>query len=132
MHQHPRETALAFVERINAHDVGRMLDLLTDDHEFIDAYDQKVTGRENLRKGWLGYFDWFPDFRIEVEHTMEDGDTIALFGHAGGTFKGVEDHRHHWRLPGAWRVVVRNGRIRTWQVYADTKIVFDIINRKMN
>jgi len=28
----------------------------------------------------------------------------------------------------AWRVVVENGLIKSWQVYADSKIPFDIMN----
>jgi hypothetical protein len=31
------------------------------------------------------------------------------------------------RRPAAWRVRVKGGKIQLWQVYVDTKVVFDLI-----
>jgi hypothetical protein len=31
-------------------------------------------------------------------------------------------------VPAAWRVIVENGKVKVWQVYADSKIPFDIMN----
>ena len=47
-----RETILAFVDAINAHDVDRLGELMTDDHTFVDPYGNKVTGREPMLAGW--------------------------------------------------------------------------------
>ena len=35
--------------------------------------------------GWRGYFEWFPDYFIEVTDVFEDGERLALFGFAGGS-----------------------------------------------
>ncbi len=122
-----KETILAFIERINAHDVGGLGALMSDDHTFIDAHGNQVTGREKMIAGWHGYFAWFPDYFIEVTDVFDDGERLALFGFAGGSFKGKPTKS--WRLPTAWKAIVKEGRVTLWQVFADTKIPFEIIER---
>ena len=105
---------------------------MSDDHTFIDAHDNEVTGKDKMVPGWRGYFDWFPDYFIEVTDVFpgeasDDGQTFAMFGFAGGSFKGKESES--WRLPAAWKATVKDGRVTLWQVFADTKIPFEIIER---
>jgi hypothetical protein len=116
----PRETVLAFVDAINAHDVARLGESMSDDHTFVDPYGSGVVGREAMLAGWRGYFEWFPDYQIEVNDIFERENEFAMFGFAGGSFKGATDRK--WRLPAAWKAVVHDGRITLWQVVADTKL----------
>jgi ketosteroid isomerase-like protein len=118
---------LAFIDRINAHDVEGLGALMSDDHIFIDAHGNEVSGKEKMIAGWHGYFEWFPDYFIEITDVFEDGDNFALFGFAGGSFKGKQSES--WRLPAAWKAIVTDGRVKLWQVFADTKIPFEIIER---
>jgi hypothetical protein len=120
-----KETILAFIDRINAHDVEGLAELMSDDHTFIDAHGNQVTGKEKMIAGWRGYFEWFPDYRIEVTDIFDD--SLALFGFAGGSFKN--NQTEIWRLPVAWKAMVKDGRASVWQVFADTKIPFEIIER---
>ena len=122
-----KETILAFIDRINAHDAEGLGELMSDDHTFIDAHGNQVSGRDKMIPGWRGYFDWFPDYYIEVTEIFEDGDKLALFGFAGGSFQSKETES--WRLPAAWKGEVKDGRVTLWQVFADTKIPFEIIER---
>jgi len=127
-----RQIILAFIDRINAHDVEGLAELMSDDHTFIDAHGNEVVGREKMSAGWRGYFEWFPDYYIEVNDVFEGdvsdrGQTVALLGFAGGSFKGKQSEC--WRLPAAWKASVINGRVTLWQVFADTKIPFEIIER---
>jgi ketosteroid isomerase-like protein len=118
----------AFIACINAHDVGGLGELMSDDHSFIDAHGNEVRGKEKMIAGWRGYFEWFPDYYIEVTDVLEgSGPTVAIFGFAGGSFKGKQSES--WRLPAAWKAMVKDGRVTLWQVFADTKIPFDIIGR---
>src|SRR5437870_1564336 len=93
-----KETILAFIDRINAHDVEGLAELMSDDHTFIDAHGNQVSGKEKMTAGWRGYFEWFPDYYIEVNEVFEgrdapgrdeasgvvegreNGETFALFG----------------------------------------------------
>jgi len=122
-----REVILAFVDRINAHDVAGLAELMSDEHTFIDAHGNEVSGKEQMVAGWRGYFEWFPDYFIEVTDVFENGEMFGMFGFAGGSFKGNAEAS--WRLPAAWKAVVTDGRLALWQVFADTKIPFEIIER---
>lgn len=118
-----REVVLAFVDAINAHDVDRLGELMTDDHTFVDPYGSEVTGREPMLAAWRGYFEWFPDYQIEVNDIFEHESEFGMFGFAGGSFQGNADRK--WRLPAAWKALVRDGRMARWQVVADTKLSFE-------
>ena len=127
-----KELVLSFVKRINDHNVNGLAELMSDDHTFVDAHGNQVVGKEKMNAGWRGYFEWFPDYSIEVSDVFEGdlseaGQTFAMLGFAGGSFQGKADAS--WRLPAAWKTIVKNGRVTLWQVFADTKIPFEIIAR---
>ena len=120
-----------FVEAINLHDVDGIYALLTADHVFVDAAGNEVKGRDAMRAGWSAYFQWFPDYKIEVSSIFADPGTVAAFGFASGTFKNrvTANHENFWKVPAAWKAVIHGDKISVWQVYADTKIPFDIIHK---
>jgi len=104
---------------------------MTDDHRLVDANGNEVVGKEKMRIAWTAYFQVFPNYRIEVTDIFQNGDTIAVFGFASGTYKGMKTDRNEnrWQLPAAWRAIVENDKIKSWQVCADTRIPFRIIDR---
>lgn len=112
------DVALAFVDRINAHDVDGLGDLMAEVHRFVDSLGAEVVGREPLRQAWRRYFELFPDYRISVERHFVDGRRVALFGTSNATHAGsgriVE-------LRAAWLAVVSEGRVAEWRVYADNE-----------
>jgi ketosteroid isomerase-like protein/predicted enzyme related to lactoylglutathione lyase len=120
-----KETVRTFADAINAHDISRIAALLTNDHLFIDASGTELKGTEKITSGWDGYFKLFPDYHININELFIDGDTVAAFGFAEGSDKGIKEN--HWRLPVSWKAVVHNKKIKLWQVYADTKLRFDIM-----
>lgn len=126
-----KETVYEFVDAINAHDVDRICSMMTDDHRFIDSHGNESVGKETMRAAWIGYFQLFPDYNIEVTDIFSNGDTLAAFGYAGGTFKGkkTDTNENSWRLPASWRAIVSNNKMKMWQVYCDAKIPFDIITK---
>jgi ketosteroid isomerase-like protein len=119
-----------FVAAINEHNVDKICSLMTEDHKFIDSHGNVAIGKEQMRTGWIGYFQLFPDYKIEIAEIFLNGDTIAAFGFAGGTFQGLSDKKeNYWHLPASWKAITRDGKIQLWQVYADSKIPFDIITK---
>lgn len=120
-----------FVSAINAHDIDQMVELMTNDHLFTDATDNDVAGLDTVSGRWKFYFDWFPDYTIEVEEAISYDNKVAAFGHASGTFRGMKtsDGFNHWRLPLALKAEVINGKVSRWQVFVDTKIPYEIINQ---
>ncbi len=115
------DVAMAFVAKINAHDVDGLVTLMTPDHVFIDALNNTFRGADQMRQGWKGYFTLFPDYAIEVTDEFHHDDVVAMFGKARGTFavNGKLARENFWEIPAAWRAVVKDGRVAEWRVYCD-------------
>jgi ketosteroid isomerase-like protein len=115
------DVALAFVNKINTHDVDGLVGLMTGGHVFVDALGSTFRGAEQMRQGWKGYFALFPDYAIEVTDQFSRGDIVAMFGKARGTFavNGKLARENFWEIPAAWKAVVQEGRVAEWRVYCD-------------
>jgi ketosteroid isomerase-like protein/catechol 2,3-dioxygenase-like lactoylglutathione lyase family enzyme len=120
-----------FVTAINAHDIDRLHSLMTTDHAFVDAIGSQISGADTARAGWAKYFQWFPDYLLELTDVLESGQTIMATGTATATYLGHpgEAGENHWKIPVALKAILRENKIALWQVFADTKIPFDIIER---
>ncbi len=105
-----------FIGRINDHDVAGLSALLTEDHRFVDSLGSVFVGRETLRAGWTDYFRLVSEYRITVDEFADGGSSLLLVGSVAGRSGGVD-----WKVPAAWRAVVRDGRIAEWQVYVDNE-----------
>jgi ketosteroid isomerase-like protein len=127
----PIQIVLSFLDRINAHDVEGICSLLASDHIFVDGLGNKFSGIENLRKGWAGYFNWFPDYAISHEDVLGSGQIVLLTGSARGTYSvgGNLPTENHWEIPTAWKAVVRNDQIAEWHVFADNQPVRKIMGQ---
>jgi ketosteroid isomerase-like protein len=125
----PVETVLDFIKRINQRDADKLAALMTEDHAFVDSLGQTVRGREKMRSGWQGYFAFCPDYWISHEEILPAGNMVGVFGAAGGTIaaNGKIPPENKWRTPAAWLAVVENGLVKEWRVYADNKLVYDIM-----
>jgi ketosteroid isomerase-like protein len=118
----PVEAVLAFFDAINRHDSDALAALMTEDHIFIDSLGASVRGRDKMPAGWRAYFAMCPDYRVSHEDILHTGNIVAAFGSAGGTIREIG-----WKTPAAWRVVVLDGLIQEFRVYADNKPVYDIL-----
>ena len=119
------------MDAINRHDADALAVLMSDDHRFTDSLGNKVQGRQKMKTGWLGYFAFCPDYWITHEAIFGDGNSVAVFGAAGGTIaaNGNLPLENKWRTPAAWLSIVENGLVKEWRVYADNKPVYDIMAR---
>ncbi len=121
-----RDVVTAFVAAINAHDVEAIVGLCAADHTFIDAHGAIVPA-ERLHAAWTGYFGFMPLYGIELEEMLCQGEVAAIFGYAWGGLTSETLPERTWRRPCAWRSRVQFGKISLWQVYVDTKAVFDLL-----
>lgn len=117
----PPEVAAEFVARINAHDLDGLCDMVTEDHIFIDALDNRLTGREAIRVAWGQYFAMVPDYWIRLDTVLDSDCVIALFGRTGGTYspEGSAGLSGRWEIPAAWQAEIRDTRVAMWRLYAD-------------
>ena len=110
---------------INSHDVAALAALMAEEHVFVDSLGNRVTGAKSMEAGWRGYFAMCPDYWIRGDHVMPEGETVLAAGEAGGTIDGET-----WRIPAAWKAVIREERVVEWQVYADNKPVCEILGKR--
>jgi ketosteroid isomerase-like protein len=127
--KNPADIIFAFIEKINAHDVAGLCELMTEDHRFIDSLGAVVCGRENMRTGWEGYLNWFPDYQISIHEILQKDNFVALFGTARGTYcvNGKLLEANKWEIPAAWKAVIKNNLIAEWRVFADNSPVLQIM-----
>jgi ketosteroid isomerase-like protein len=127
----PIDVVLRFEEVINSHGAEAISGMMTADGAFIDSLGNRLQGTEKLRAAWEGYFKMIPDYSISHSEIFADGNTVAVFGSAQGTFSkdGQLDKRNFWKTPAAWRAVVKDGKIAIWQVYADNEPIRAIMRK---
>jgi len=123
--------AIRFVKAINDHDVDEILNLMSEDHIFIDALDNKSVGKKGMKEGWKGYYELFPDYQIEISDITENVSSIGLFGYLSATYKNLTNklNSNLWRIPASWKAIVENNKIKHWQVYCDYSSLFKIIEK---
>jgi len=116
-----------FVRCINANDAKGIVSLCTADHMFVDSLGSQLSGQEQLEQAWAGYFSLFPDYRIDLETVASQNEVVLACGFASATHA---PSKKSWRIPAAWRAVVRDGQIAEWQVYADNKPVYELLSEQ--
>ena len=120
------EIAEQFVAAINAHNLERVVALMSADHRFCDSLGNVVEGHELMREGWAAYFGMVPDYHLNITGRFFAADNdaeIVLVGMAHGSY-AVDGHTRPnslWSTPIAIRAVVHNSQIAEWHVYADNE-----------
>lgn len=121
----PVEVFKQWVAAINSHDVSVLTALMADDHVFIDSLGNRVEGARSMEAGWRGYFAMCPNYWIREDCCMTEGEMVLATGEAGGAIDGES-----WRIPAAWKAVVRDGQVVEWRVFADNQPVYEILGRR--
>jgi ketosteroid isomerase-like protein len=110
---------------INARDVSALSSLMAPDFVFVDSLGNEVRGAETMTAGWRAYFTMCPDYWIRIRDSAPTPDATLMTGDAGGTIDGTP-----WHVPAAWRIVIRDGQVAEFRVFADNKPVYDILARR--
>jgi hypothetical protein len=96
---------------------------MTTDGEFIDSLGNRLQGAQKLLAAWEGYFKMVPDYSISHSEIFANGNIVAVFGSAQGTFTkdGKLKKEDFWKSPASWRAVVKDSKVAVWQVFADNE-----------
>jgi hypothetical protein len=84
--------------------ISALSSLMAPDFVFVDSLGNEVRGAEKMTAGWRAYFTMCPDYWIRVRDSAPTPDASLMTGEAGGTIDGTP-----WRVPAAWRIVIRAG-----------------------
>lgn len=119
----------SFNNAINEGNFDVLSNLMTEDHTFVTSSGHEVSGAKEMIEGWKDFLKMFPDYKNNFDRILQDGNLVVAVGSACGTYNGhrglVPENRI--KMPAAWKAVVENNKIKSWQVYADwtegTKII---------
>ena len=120
-----KSVILKFVNALNSQDLPLITDMMAEDFCFIDTYGEQ-TGKAQMKTGWKAYFDWFPDYHIEVIDYIGSEEFSVIIGTASGSYSGKRDKS--WTFPAAWKVITSGEQIELWQVFCDSKKQLDSLN----
>ena len=120
-----------FVLQINDHNVDGIIALISDDHVFTDAQGIHFEGKDNLKAGWTAYFKMFPDYKITILNSMENATVFLASGTAEGTYGGTKSVSgdNYFIIPSAWRAEVDIAKVKSGQIYDNTKMLTCIIDK---
>jgi len=118
-----------YVRAINKHSIDNIVAKLSDNHLFIDSLGQEFKGSQTMREGWLGYFEWFPDYQIDYLEVFQNDNIVMINRHASACYRG--DKTKHWRIPAVFRAKVEYGLIAEWQVFADNRPAYEQLAGKI-
>ena len=118
----------AFVAAINSENLTQLRALMTDDHTFTDAKGNSFSGADMMLAGWRGFFNAYPNYQIRVDHRFANGNEIALFGEATGSWRLNEIILpQSWKVSAAWMAEVDDQKIKKWTVFCDTAWVSPLL-----
>jgi hypothetical protein len=122
---------IRFVKAINDHDVNEVVNLMSEDHIFIDGMDHKSVGKKVMKQAWEGYYELFPDYQIEISDITENESIVGLFGYVNATYKNLTNDlsSNFWRITASWKAIVENSKVKHWQVYCDYTDLLKIIEK---
>ena len=113
---------MRFIEAINNQKLEVIIEMMAEDFRFIDTYGD-IENKKQMEVGWKGYFEWFPDYYIDINEYVDNDNFAVILGKASASYLGNKEK--YWEFPAAWKVITKNKRIVLWQVFCDSKKQLD-------
>jgi ketosteroid isomerase-like protein len=110
----PKTIALQFNDCINNRDLEGLLNLMTDDHTFIDSENNHYSGKATCKTAWTSFFDSFPDYQNVFEIVTSKDATAIMQGSSVCSDKRLEGR-------GIWTARVVEDKVMEWRIYPDTE-----------
>lgn len=110
----PKLTALQFNEYINQQDIDGLTSLMTEKHQFIDRAGEIVKGKDAMTKGWIEFFDSFPEYLNTFLRVDSRDDLVILYGYAIWSTDSERDYA-------IWTATIENNLVAEWRIYEDSE-----------
>ena len=111
----PETIALQFNNCINNQNLVGLVDLMTDDHLFIDSANNSVVGKLNNKENWNKFFDLFPDYQNIFEVINSKISTVIMQGYSVCSDDRLDN------LRAIWVAQIIDNKVKEWRIYLDTK-----------
>lgn len=110
----PKLTVLQFNECINKQDIEGLSNLMADNHVFIDSSDDVHRGKESMIKGWIEFFNLYPDYRNHFPKIESRENLVLIIGYSTCSHNTLDG-------PAIWTANIENDLVAEWRVYLDTQ-----------
>jgi ketosteroid isomerase-like protein len=110
----PKLTALQFNEYINNQDIKGLSSLMTEAHTLIVREGEVVKGKEPNTKGWIDFFNQFPDYKNIFTRVESQDNLVIIIGYAKWSKESSDDHV-------IWTAKIEDDLVAEWRIYADTE-----------
>ena len=108
----PKLIVLLFNECINNQDIEGLVNLMTEDHIFIDSDGVKMGDMAN---GWQSFFKKYPTYKNYFTRIESRGDMVNIDGYAIWSSESTkEDHV-------IWTAKINDNLIAEWRIYHNTE-----------
>jgi hypothetical protein len=87
---------------------------MSDNHVFIDSSDDVHMGKESMIKGWIEFFNLYPDYRNHFPKIESRENLVLIAGYSTCSHKPLDG-------PAIWTAKIENDLVVEWRVYLDTK-----------
>ncbi len=109
----PKLVVYLFNQAINEQDIGALSGLMSPDHTFIDSSDEIHRGKETMVRGWIDFFESYPDYCNHFSVIESRGNLVLMTGHSTCSYDPLDG-------PALWTAKVENDLVTEWRVYLDT------------
>ena len=99
--------ALRFNEKINLQDLDGIIDLMTDDHTFIDNSGNCY---QNMEEGWRKFFENHLDYRNIFTSVTVTHNIAVMIGYS------TCSNERRLNGPSIWIAKIKDGRVSEWKV----------------
>jgi ketosteroid isomerase-like protein len=107
--------ALQFNDCINKQDLTGLVNLMTDDHIFIDSANNQVIGKSSNKENRQKFFHLFPDYRNTFEVVSSTDSTVIMQGYSVCSDNRLNSNR------AIWVARIANDKLAEWHVYLDNE-----------
>jgi ketosteroid isomerase-like protein len=110
-----KKAVLKFNDCINARDIARLSQMMTDDHVFIDTAGNRVSGKPACVGAWQSFFVAFPDYRNDFAQISTNEELLVIVGRSSCSDPRLDG-------PALWTAKVRGHLVSEWRVIEDTVV----------
>jgi len=109
----PNIIVMSFNDFITRRDIDGLSKLMSDNHVFIDAANNTISGKERCVEAWKSFFGAFPDYRNHFKRVLLVGNEAVIIGHSVCSDTRLAG-------PALWTAKIEAELIAEWRVYEDT------------
>jgi RimJ/RimL family protein N-acetyltransferase len=119
----PKSIALQFNECITNADLNGLVNLMTEDHLFIDTANNRIRGKDNNKiQAWEPFFNLYPGYRNIFENIVVRGSNVIMQGYSICSDEILNN------VHAIWVTEIINDKVALWHIYPDTKENREIFN----